>query len=121
MSCLGNVLWFVFGGLWQGLAWWLAGLFWCLTIVGIPIGRQCFKLAHLTAFPFGKTVAYGGGAPSFIANLFWVILSGIPLALVALVNGVLFCITIIGIPFGIQCFKIAKLALFPFGADLQAT
>lgn len=119
MSCLGNVLWFLTGGVWQGLSWSLAGVLWCVTIVGIPIGRQCFKLAGLAFFPFGKTVNYGGGAPSFIANLFWVIFSGIPLALAAVVNGALLCLTVIGIPFGMQCFKLAKLALMPFGATVS--
>ena len=119
MSCLGNVLWFLTGGVWQGLSWTLAGVLWCVTIVGIPIGRQCFKLAGLAFFPFGKTVNYGGGAPSFIANLFWVIFSGIPLALAAVVNGALLCLTVIGIPFGMQCFKLAKLALMPFGATVS--
>lgn len=119
MSCLGNLLWFLFGGFWQGLSWLLAGVLWCITIIGIPIGRQCFKLATLTFFPFGKEIRYGGGALSIIANIFWVLLSGIPLALAALVNGILFCCTIIGIPFGLQCFKFVKLALFPFGATVE--
>ena len=56
MSCLGNLLWFLFGGLWQGLGWGLAGVLWSITIVGIPIGRQCFKFASLAFFPFGKEV-----------------------------------------------------------------
>ncbi len=118
MGCLGNILWFLFGGLWQGLGWVLAGVFWCITIIGIPIGKQCFKLANLTFFPFGKEVEYGGGTISLVANIFWIILSGIPLAVAALLNGALLCITIIGIPFGLQCFKIAKLALSPFGARI---
>ena len=118
MSCLGNALWFVFGGVWQGLAWVLAGALWCITIVGVPIGRQCFKLAGLAFFPFGKDVRYGGGAPSLLANIIWIFISGIPLALAALVNGVLLCCTIVGIPFGMQCFKFAKLALMPFGAQV---
>jgi len=116
MSCLGNILWILFGGLWQALAWILAGLLWCITIIGIPIGRQCFKLAGLAFAPFGKDVQYGGGAPSLIANVLWIIISGIPLAICAAVNGLILCCTIIGIPFGLQCFKIAKLALMPFGA-----
>lgn len=61
MSCLGNLLWFLCCGLWQGLSWLLAGLLWCVTIVGIPIGLQCFKFASLAFFPFGKEVRYGGG------------------------------------------------------------
>lgn len=117
MGCLGNLLWFIFGGLWQGLIWLLAGIFWSITIIGIPIGRQCFKLASLTFFPFGKEIYYDNGSTvSFIANIFWFILSGLPLALAACINGLLFCCTIIGIPFGLQCFKIAKLSLRPFGA-----
>ena len=121
MGCLGNIIWFVCGGLWQGLSWTLAGILWSITIVGIPIGRQCFKMASLAFFPFGKDVEYGGGTLSVIANVFWLILSGIPLAVVAAVNGLLLCCTIIGIPFGLQCFKIAKLALCPFGARIIYT
>lgn len=116
MGCLGNILWFIFCGFWQGLSWTIAGLFWCITIVGIPIGMQCFKLASLVFFPFGKDVIYGGGAISLIANIFWIIISGIPLALASVLNGVILCCTIIGIPFGLQCFKFAKLSLMPFGA-----
>ena len=119
MGCLGNVIWILCGGIWQALAWCLAGLLWCITIVGIPIGRQCFKIASLTLAPFGKDVQYGGGAPSALANVFWIIISGIPLAIAAALNGLLLCCTIIGIPFGMQCFKIAKLALMPFGAKVQ--
>ncbi len=119
MGCLGNLLWFVFGGIWQGLGWVLAGVLWSITIIGIPIGQQCFKLAGLAFFPFGKEVEYGGGAVSLIANIFWLILSGIPLALAATLNGVIFCCTIVGIPFGLQCFKIAKLSLMPFGATVR--
>lgn len=119
MGCLGNFLWFVFGGFFQGLGWTLAGIFWCITIVGIPIGTQCFKFAKLSFFPFGKEVIYGGGAGSVLLNILWLILSGIPLAIVAAINGLLFCMTIVGIPFGLQCFKLAKLALMPFGASVQ--
>ena len=81
MGCLGNLLWFVFGGLWMGLGWLLAGILWCITIIGIPIGTQCFKLAGLAFFPFGKEVEYGGGAGAFLLNIIWMIVSGIPLAL----------------------------------------
>ena len=80
MGCLGNILWFIFGGFASGLSWLLAGLLWCITIIGIPIGMQCFKLAKLSFFPFGKTVEYGGGPISLTANIFWLIFSGIPLA-----------------------------------------
>lgn len=119
MGCLGNVIWFLFGGFLMGLSWLLAGILWCITIVGIPIGLQCFKFAELAFFPFGKEVIYGGGAGSLILNVVWMILTGIPLAVEALVIGCVFCITIIGIPFGLQCFKIAKLALMPFGSSVK--
>ena len=118
MSCLGNMLWFVFGGLLIGLSWVLAGVIWCITIIGIPWGIQCFKFAGLGFFPFGKEVVYGGGAVSFLLNLIWLVVSGLALAIEAAVVGCVFCITIIGIPFGKQCFKIAKLALMPFGASV---
>ena len=109
MGLLGNIIWFICGGFWQGIAWTLAGILWCVTIVGIPIGMQCFKFASLAFFPFGKEIVYGGGAVSLIANI-------IPLAISALTYGLLLCLTIIGIPFGKQCFKFARLALSPFGA-----
>lgn len=118
MGCLGNLLWFIFGGLLGGLSWCLAGCLWCITIVGIPVGMQCFKIASLSFFPFGKEVKYGGGAASFLLNLLWLIFSGLPLALGHVVCGALLCVTIIGIPFGMQHFKLAKLALMPFGAEV---
>ena len=118
MGCLGNALWFLFGGLLSGLSWLLAGCLWCITIVGIPIGMQCFKFAGLSFFPFGKEVIYGGGPGSVVLNVFWLIFSGIPMALEFALAGLLLCVTVIGIPFGMQMFKLAKLALMPFGAEV---
>ena len=118
MGCLGNLLWFIFGGFIMGMSWLIAGILWCITIVGIPIGLQCFKFASLSFFPFGKEVVYGGGAGSVLLNILWIIFSGLPLAIEAVVIGVIFSITIVGIPFGLQCFKIAKLALMPFGSSV---
>jgi uncharacterized membrane protein YccF (DUF307 family) len=119
MGTLGNILWFIFGGFWQGAAWFVIGCLWSITIIGIPVGKQCFKMAGLSFFPFGKTVTYGGGAPSLLINILWIIFGGFELALAIALNGVIFCITIVGIPFGLQCFKQAKLALFPFGATIE--
>ena len=79
---------------------------------------QCFKLASLSFFPFGKQVRYGGGAASFLLNIVWLLFSGLFLALEHVLFGVLLCITVIGIPFGLQQFKLAKLALMPFGAEV---
>lgn len=119
MGCLGNLIWFVFGGVFSGLSWVLAGCLWCMTIVGIPLGLQCFKFASLAFFPFGKEVTYGGGVGSLLLNIIWIIVSGIPLAIEHATFGLIFCITIIGIPFGLQHFKLAKLALMPFGAEVK--
>ena len=116
MSILGNILWFIFGGFLSGLSWLISGILWCITIIGIPYGKQCFKFASLSFAPFGKDIEYGGGVPSLFANIIWIIFFGIPMALENLVLGCLWCITIVGIPFGIQFFKIAKLSLAPFGA-----
>jgi uncharacterized membrane protein YccF (DUF307 family) len=119
MKSIGNIIWFLFAGLWEGLAWCVAGALWCITIVGIPIGKECFKLSHMVYFPFGKEIVYDHVGPfSMLANVLWILISGIPLALAAATNGILLCITIIGIPFGLQCFKFARLALAPFGATI---
>ena len=120
MSCLGNLAWFLLGGFLLGLSWILAGILWCITIIGIPMGMQCFKLAGLSFCPFGKEIVYGGGTVSLLANILWLLFSGILLALEHAIIGLFFCITIIGIPFGMQCFKIAKLSLMPFGASVQS-
>lgn len=119
MGCLGNILWFIFGGFVSGLSWCLAGCLWCITIIGIPIGVQCFKFASLSFFPFGKEVEYGGGTVSLLVNIIWLLVTGIPLAAEQAVIGVLLCITVIGIPFGLQEFKLAKLALMPFGSTVK--
>lgn len=118
MGCLGNFLWFIFGGFISGISWCLAGVIWCITIIGIPIGTQCFKFAALSFFPFGKEVSYGGGAGSLLLNILWLVISGLPLALEHLTLGLVLCVTIIGIPFGLQQFKLAKLALMPFGSEV---
>lgn len=118
MSLLGNILWFIFGGWISGLSWIFSGIIWCITIIGIPYGIQCFKFATLSFAPFGKDIEYGGGAISTIANIIWIIFFGIPMAIENALIGLLWCITIVGIPFGKQFFKIAKLSLAPFGAKV---
>lgn len=118
MRVLGNILWIIFGGLVQAGLWLLAGAAWCVTIIGIPLGLQCFKFASLSFLPFTKEVEYGGGAVSLVANVFWLLLTGIWMAAVNVIWGAVLCVTIIGIPFGLQCFKLAKLSLLPFGAKI---
>lgn len=119
MSTIANIIWIIFGGLFTAIWWCLAGIIFYITIVGIPLGRQCFKMASLTLAPFGKTVTYGGGAPSLVANIFWMILAGLPMAIAYGFLGCLYSITIIGLPIGLQCFKMAKLSLLPFGATVR--
>jgi len=118
MRGLGNFLWFVFGGLFSGLGWIISGFLWCITIIGIPYGLQCFKFAELSFFPFGKEIVYSSGAVDFLVNVIWLFLNGWWMALGNFLIGCLWCVTIIGIPFGKQFFKIAKLSLAPFGAKV---
>lgn len=118
MKFLGNLLWFVLGGFLSTLSWFLVGFLWCVTIVGIPVGVQCFKFARLSCAPFGKGIAWDDGAFSLLVNILWIVLSGVPLAIEHLVLGLVLCVTIVGIPFGLQHFKFAKLAFMPFGAEV---
>ena len=119
MSCLGNLIWMIFGGLLGAISWFLAGCLWCVTIIGIPIGLQCFKFASLSLAPFGKEVVYSGSGVSLLLNILWLIFSGIPLAIAHLMSAIL--LTIIGIPFAKQSLKLAGLALMPFGATIVST
>ncbi len=123
MSLIGSVLWIVFGGgIILFLEYLLGGLILCLTVVGIPFGVQCIKLALLALLPFGKEITHtksASGCLSTVLNLIWIIVAGIPLALTHLVFGVLWAITIIGIPFAKQQLKLASLALIPFGHTIR--
>lgn len=116
---LGNIAWFILYGFISGLAWLFIGLLWCITIVGIPVGIQCFKLSCVSFFPFGKNILLGTKTSSVILNILWIIFGGLELALGYLAAGILFCCTIIGIPLGLQCFKLVKLSFLPFGAKIE--
>lgn len=118
MGIIGNILWFIFGGWISGITWLISGLIWCITIIGIPYGLQCFKFASLSLMPFGKDIEFDGGVVSILVNVIWILLFGIPMAILNLVIGCIWCITIIGIPFGLQFFKIARLAFAPFGSKI---
>lgn len=121
MRTLGNVLWLVFAGFWLAVGYGLSGLALCLTIVGIPFGIQAFKLAAFTFWPFGRDVIAKpgtGGCLSLIFNLVWLLLFGWELFLGHLASGILLCVTVIGIPFGLQAFKLSLLALWPFGREI---
>lgn len=118
MKFLGNIIWFVFGGFISFLSWIFIGLLWSITIIGLPVGIQCFKIARLSAWPMGRDVIVSTEGSSLFFNLIWIIFGGIEIAATHMIIGLLLCLTIIGIPFGQQHFKLAKLALFPFGADI---
>ncbi len=121
MSFIGNLFWIVLGGLVSCVLWLISGSLACITIVGIPIGMQCFKIAGLVLYPFGREVEIGQfGVIGLIGNILWIILLGWELCLLHLTVSLVFCITIIGIPFGIQHFKLAKLSLMPFGATIRS-
>ena len=121
MNFLGNLLWILLGGLFVSLYYAIVGLAFCLTIVGIPFGVQLFKIAGFALCPFGRQVVPGtndGGCLAILMNIIWIIFGGIEIALAHVVLGITFCITIIGIPFGVQNFKMALLALTPFGKEI---
>lgn len=121
MNFIGNIFWLVFGGLIGAVLWAIAGLLVCLTIIGIPFGLQCFKIAEFVLWPFGRQVHVGDfGVGGLIGNILWILLLGWELFLIHLVIGAILCITIIGIPFGLQHFKLAILAILPFGARITA-
>ncbi len=120
MNFIGNIIWLVFGGILAAILWLIAGLILCLTIIGIPFGLQCFKIAQFVLWPFGREIELGNfGVGGLLLNIIWLIFLGWELAITHLVIGVVFCITIIGIPFGLQHFKFALLGLIPFGAKIR--
>ena len=118
MKTIGNIIWLFTVGLLGAVIYLAAGLLFCVTIIGIPIGRQCFKFASLSLWPFGREVVPGESTLSILANVIWMILFGVELAAIYFVMGLFFFITIIGIPFGKQCMKLATLSLCPFGAEI---
>ena len=118
MKVLGNILWIIFTGFWSAVMYFFLGILWCITIIGIPFGLQAFKFARLFFWPFGTQVNMHFGKHP-IANILWFIFGGLESAIVFLFLGAIWCITIVGIPFGLQCFKFAKLACAPFGADFD--
>ena len=119
MRILLNIVWIILGGLVSALGWVITGLLWCITVIGIPVGLQCFKLASISLNQFGKELRNEGGTGSVILNILWLIFGGLALAVSNAIWGLILCITIIGIPFGRQFFKIAKVALTPFGAVVE--
>lgn len=120
LQILGNIAWLLFGGLLSAIGWFLAGCLCCITVIGIPVGLQCFKFAKMVLLPFGTVIDYGSmGSGSIVLNVIWILLGGLELAVGSVILGAVCCLTIIGIPFGLQHFKFAALALMPFGAQIR--
>lgn len=122
MKFLGNILWFVLGGFIVSIYYFIVGLLFCITIIGIPFGLQLIKLAGFALWPFGHEIqsdTNDGGCLSIFMNVIWILVGGTEIAMLHLTFGVFLCITIIGIPFGLQHFKMALLALIPFGKKIS--
>lgn len=128
MSTLGNVLWFILGGALMGLGWWLVGLLAFVSIVGIPWGKACFVIGQFAFCPFGKEAVsreelsgrsdIGTGALGLLGNVIWFLLAGVWLAIGHMLSAAACFVTIIGIPFAIQHFKLALIALAPIGKTI---
>lgn len=128
MRTIGNFIWFIFGGVFMGLAWWLIGLLAFLSIVGIPWGKACFVIGQFTFFPFGREAIsrkeleqkddIGTGALGTLGNIVWFVFAGFWLAIGHVLSALCCFVTIIGIPFGIQHLKLAGIALAPIGKTI---
>jgi uncharacterized membrane protein YccF (DUF307 family) len=120
MSLLGNIVWLIFGGFLAGMGYIIGGIALCITVVGIPFGIQAMKIGVATFAPFGKEVIEQENSNSVtntIFNMLWLLLFGWEIALAHLIHGIILAVTIIGLPFAKQHFKLIPLALFPFGRD----
>mgnify|MGYP003403138684 FL=1 len=121
MKFIGNILWLILGGLMVSLCYFVVGFLFCLTIIGIPFGVQLFKIGVFALWPFGSEVVSDtndGGCLAILMNVIWVLFGGIEVATLHIGFGILCCLTIIGIPFGMQHFKMTILALVPFGKKI---
>jgi uncharacterized membrane protein YccF (DUF307 family) len=122
MKALGNLIWLVFGGIIIALIYYIVGLLMCLTVIGIPFGIQLFKLGTYSLWPFGHELIYKSQEPgcvSILMDVIWIMFGWWEIALLHVAFGLLFCITIIGIPWGMQHFKMAFAALIPFGKEVR--
>lgn len=121
MRIIGNIIWLIFGGIELAIGYLVSGVILCLTIIGIPFGIQVIKIAYLSLLPFGREVSLSkeqGGCLSTVMNVFWIFIGGLAISISHILVGLVFYITIIGIPFGRQHFKLASVALTPFGRTI---
>jgi uncharacterized membrane protein YccF (DUF307 family) len=121
MNLLGNLIWLIFGGLAAAIGYFIGGLALCFTIIGIPFGLQCFKIATLVLWPFGKKVistSSNAGCLAVLFNIIWLLTGGLYAAIMHILFGFLLFITIVGIPFAKQHFKMVEISLMPFGKEI---
>ena len=122
MKFIGNIVWLILGGIVIAIVYYIVGLLFCLTIIGLPFGFQLFKFGTFSLWPFGTQVIEGKdsiGCTNLFMNILWIILGWWEIALMHIFFGFILCITIIGIPFGMQHFKMAGLSLLPFGKTFK--
>ena len=121
VNILGNILWLIFGGFIAALGYFVGGLVLCLTIIGIPFGLQCFKIGLFVLRPFGLQAISSqssSGCLSLLLNILWIFSGGFATSVAHLTFGALLCLTIVGIPFGLQHFKLIEVSLMPFGKKI---
>ncbi len=122
MNFIGNIIWLIFGGLAAATGYFFGGIILCITVVGIPWGLQCFKLAGFVLWPFGRRVVSttrSGGCLNLFFNIIWLVCGGLYTAMVHIFFGIILFITIIGIPFARQHFKLVEISLMPFGKTIE--
>jgi uncharacterized membrane protein YccF (DUF307 family) len=121
MKFLGNLVWLIFGGIIIAIEYFIGSLVLFITIIGIPFGLQTLKMGALAIWPFGRDTRVherASGCLYIIMNVIWLLFGGIWIAVTHAFFGVLLCITIVGIPFGLQHFKLTAIAINPFGRDI---
>ena len=123
MSFMMNLVWFLLGGgIFIFFGYLIGGLVLCATVVGIPFGVQLIKLSVLGVAPFGREVNTEGSADGVVPilmNVLWWIFGGVEVAIVHLAFALILALTVVGIPFARQHWKMLQLALVPFGARVE--
>lgn len=122
MNSVGNIFWLLLGGIVIAIIYYVVGLLMCITLIGIPFGVQLFKLGTYSLWPFGHELVDGPKEPGCISvfmNLIWILCGWWEIAILHLLCGLIFCISIVGIPFGLQHFKMAVGSIFPFGKEIR--
>lgn len=121
MNLFGNIVWLLFGGVFIGLCYFLMGIVFCISIIGIPFGVQLFKIGRFVMWPFGTKAVDGknaSGCLSLVMNIIWILFGGIEIAMMHVCLGLVYCLTVVGIPLGLKHFELALLALIPFGKEI---